>query len=373
MIPATASAVGPARAVARPLRGRRRRARARRWSSACSGGADSVALLVLAADAGLAPVAVHVDHGLRAGSARRSRRGRERSRRGWARRSGRCGSPSAPGPNLEARARDARYGALERARVELGAERGARRPHRRRPGRDRAAQPAAGRGRVPGSRAWRRGAGTSCGRCSRLRRADTRALCAALGLDVARRPDERRPRASAGSRSGTRCCRCSATLAERDLVPVLARQADLLRAESEFLDELGAPRRGPTPTHRRRARWSSCPVPLARRAVRRGSARRRRRRPRSSACSRSRAASVARDRARRAAARCVAPLGRPAVRRTSTSVHVRWTEQRDIGRVVVGEDELQRADRGARRSRSPPTTRAGRRCSSACSRARSCS
>ena len=36
---------------------------------ACSGGADSVALLALARDAGLAPVAVHVDHGLRAGSA----------------------------------------------------------------------------------------------------------------------------------------------------------------------------------------------------------------------------------------------------------------------------------------------------------------
>jgi tRNA(Ile)-lysidine synthase len=36
---------------------------------ACSGGADSVALLALAVDASLAPVAVHVDHGLREGSA----------------------------------------------------------------------------------------------------------------------------------------------------------------------------------------------------------------------------------------------------------------------------------------------------------------
>ena len=36
---------------------------------ACSGGADSLALLALAAEAGLHPVAVHVDHGARAGSA----------------------------------------------------------------------------------------------------------------------------------------------------------------------------------------------------------------------------------------------------------------------------------------------------------------
>ena len=39
----------------------------------CSGGADSVALLALAADAGLAPVAVHVDHGLRAEQRRTTR------------------------------------------------------------------------------------------------------------------------------------------------------------------------------------------------------------------------------------------------------------------------------------------------------------
>ena len=39
----------------------------------CSGGADSVALLVLTADAGLAPIAVHVDHGLRPESAHESR------------------------------------------------------------------------------------------------------------------------------------------------------------------------------------------------------------------------------------------------------------------------------------------------------------
>ena len=40
----------------------------------CSGGADSLALLVLARAAGLGPVAVHVDHGLRADSAADARR-----------------------------------------------------------------------------------------------------------------------------------------------------------------------------------------------------------------------------------------------------------------------------------------------------------
>ena len=36
---------------------------------ACSGGPDSIALLALAAEAGLDPVAVHVAHGARPGSA----------------------------------------------------------------------------------------------------------------------------------------------------------------------------------------------------------------------------------------------------------------------------------------------------------------
>lgn len=36
---------------------------------ACSGGPDSLALLAVAARVDLAPIAVHVDHGLRAGGA----------------------------------------------------------------------------------------------------------------------------------------------------------------------------------------------------------------------------------------------------------------------------------------------------------------
>ena len=76
---------------------------------ACSGGADSVALLALARDAGLEPVAVHVDHGLRPGSAARGRRRARRSPRG-----------SVPGSGARAvdgrrRARTSRRGRATRA------------------------------------------------------------------------------------------------------------------------------------------------------------------------------------------------------------------------------------------------------------------
>src|SRR5262245_48977607 len=87
----------------------------------CSGGADSLALLALAVDAGLAPVAVHVDHGLRADSAAEATQVRT-----VAEHLGATFRAAAvvvvPGANLEARARDARYAALEEARAEVGAE-----------------------------------------------------------------------------------------------------------------------------------------------------------------------------------------------------------------------------------------------------------
>ena len=86
----------------------------------CSGGADSTALLALAADAGLAPVAVHVDHGLRAGSADEAGVvAAVAARLGTGFRAV-CVTIE-PGPNLEARARDARYAALEDVRADVGA------------------------------------------------------------------------------------------------------------------------------------------------------------------------------------------------------------------------------------------------------------
>jgi tRNA(Ile)-lysidine synthase len=234
---------------------------------ACSGGADSVALLVLAADAGLAPVAVHVDHGIRADSAADIdlvRRAAESVGVAW--RSVRVAVGS--GPNLEARARDARYAALRVAREELGATvilvahtaddqaetvllnvlRGS------------AAAGLAGM-------APRRG--DVVRPLLHLRRDAVRSVAATRGLAVVDDPtnaDVRWRRAWIRHEVLPMLGRGS----ERDLVPVLARQADLLRAESDLLDALGdelltaAGAEAPSTRVLRAAA-----VPVARRALRR--------------------------------------------------------------------------------------------------------
>ena len=79
---------------------------------AVSGGADSLALLVLAAEAGCDGDRVHVDHGLRAGVGRGGRRRRRGGGTGRRRLPAGSGWSSTAGPNLEARARRARYDAL---------------------------------------------------------------------------------------------------------------------------------------------------------------------------------------------------------------------------------------------------------------------
>ena len=166
------------------------------------------------------------------------------------------------GPNLEARARDARYGALEAARVEHRRDRGARRatPPTTRP--RRCCSTSCGGAARPGLA----GMPTRRGRVVRpllgLRRADTaRDLRARLGLTPLARPVERRRRRTGGSGCATRSCRCSTAGAGRDLAPVLARQADVLRAESDLLDELA------------RAAWPGAGEPGARRARRAAAAR----------------------------------------------------------------------------------------------------
>jgi tRNA(Ile)-lysidine synthase len=230
----------------------------------CSGGADSLALLALAADAGLAPVAVHVDHGLRDGSPGEASRVRAVAERlDVAFRAVRVAVD--PGTNLEARARDARYAALDDARADVDADivlvghtaedqaetvllnvlRGS------------AASGLAGM-------APRRGCVVRP--LLRYRRAETRAICAALGLDVVEDPMNDDP---AFRRVAIRqhVLPLLSTLAERDLVPVLARQADILRSESEFLDELAA-RAWPGVEGPVAATLAALPEPLARRAVR---------------------------------------------------------------------------------------------------------
>jgi tRNA(Ile)-lysidine synthase len=78
---------------------------------AVSGGADSLALLVLAVAAGLDVTALHVDHGLRVGSAAEADVvGAAAARYGARFRAERV--VIGPGPNLEERARDARWAVL---------------------------------------------------------------------------------------------------------------------------------------------------------------------------------------------------------------------------------------------------------------------
>ncbi len=231
----------------------------------CSGGTDSLALLALAADRGLDPVAVHVDHGLRDGSAAESAFVAECAVVVGARVRSETVAVD-HGPNLEARARDARYDALERARagerasavlvghtaddqaetVILNLLRGS-----------------AGSGL--GAMAPRRGAIVRP--LLAMRRSDTAAICAAVGFEPLADPMNDDP---AHRRVWVRheVLPLLSEGAGRDLVPVLARQAEILRAESEELDRqarVAWPAAGDAPSA---SALASLPPVIARRAVR---------------------------------------------------------------------------------------------------------
>jgi tRNA(Ile)-lysidine synthase len=231
---------------------------------ACSGGPDSVALLALVVATGRTPVAVHVDHGLRPGG------GAEADR--VAAVAARLGVPAeavsvtvAPGPNLEARARDARYAALHSARAAFGA-----------------ASVLVGhtaddqaetvvlnllRGSASaglGAMAPRRGAVVRP--LLGLRRTDCEAVCAAIGVDPVRDPMNSDPAFRRVVVRDDVLPRLSEA-AGRDLVPVLARQAEVLRSESDYLDELARAAWPPAPDQHRADVLARLPLPLARRAV----------------------------------------------------------------------------------------------------------
>ena len=215
-----------------------------------SGGADSLALLFLACRAGLSVTAVHVDHGLRPESAREAE-----TVAGAAARFGAVfiavRTPVEDGGNLEARARQARRTALgpdaatghtmddQAETVLLNLLRGA--------GLDGLAAMA------PGPRHPILG----------LRRSETRALCEALGLAPVCDPSNDDPRFRRNRVRHELLPLCS-VMAGRDVVPVLARQAGLLRDEGALLDALAA---GIDPGDS--AALAAAPGPLARRATRR--------------------------------------------------------------------------------------------------------
>lgn len=217
---------------------------------AVSGGADSLALLALAIESGCLATAIHVDHGLRKDS--------EREAANVAAMATRLGADFravrihvGQGPNLEARARAARYAALpadvltghtaddqaETLLVNLlrGAASsglGAMRPGVRRP-------------------------------ILALRRHETEALCADLGLTVFHDPSNTDPR-HIRNRVRHELLPLIADISQRDPVPVLVRQTDIARGDADFLDDLA------TAVDPRDARaLAAAPVALARRAVRR--------------------------------------------------------------------------------------------------------
>jgi tRNA(Ile)-lysidine synthase len=203
---------------------------------ACSGGADSLALLALAA-LRYDVTAVYVDHGLRTTSAHDARVVRAAAERFGA------AVRVVPvvvtgGSNLEARARSVRYAALEAVRSELDAA-AILVAHTRD---DQAETVLLNLLRGSGT-AGLAGMPAARGYIERpllaMRRAETRALCRALGLAPVQDPmnddthfrrvwlrREVIPMLERGARS--------------DLVDVLARQAELVRADSALLDDLAA-------------------------------------------------------------------------------------------------------------------------------------
>ena len=159
-------------------------------------------------------------------------------------------APVAPGPNLEARARQARYAVLppdvltghtaddQAETVLLNLLRGA--------GIDGLAGMGAGRHPI-----------------IRLRRAETRALCAAEDLTPVDDPSNADP-AFRRNRVRHELLPFLDELAERDVAALLARQADVLREDAALLDALAA---ALDPTDARAL--AAAPTALARRAVRR--------------------------------------------------------------------------------------------------------
>lgn len=216
---------------------------------AVSGGPDSLALLVLAVAAGCTATAVHVDHGLRPGSDTEGAVVADVARRlGAASRQEQVAIPD--GPNLEARARAARYAVLPDGVLT---------------------------GHTADDRAETvllhliRGAGPTgavgIARSSQrplldLRRADTEALCDALGLGPVRDPSNGDPRFRR-NRVRHELLPLLASIGDRDPVPVLVRQADLFADVDAALAQAAA---GIDPTDA--AALAAAPVAVAGAAIR---------------------------------------------------------------------------------------------------------
>lgn len=222
---------------------------------AVSGGADSTTMLALAVASGCQATAVHVDHGLRPGSAREAEVVRKTADLlGAAFEAVRV--QVEPGGDLEARARQARYDALpEGALVGHTAD-------------DQAETLLLNlmRGAGLDGLSGMRGCGGGPRRVLRpilaLRRHETQAFAAALSLETVNDVSNFEPR-FLRNRARHELLPLLADIAGRDPVPLLARTAGLLAEDADFLDALS---RDIDPTDARGL--AQMPPPLAKRALR---------------------------------------------------------------------------------------------------------
>ena len=216
---------------------------------AVSGGADSIALMVLARVANLNVTAWHVDHGLRENSHTEAALVAQLATQLGAQFESRTVTVE-QGANTEARAREARYAVL---------------PHDVMTGHtadDQAETILINLLRGSGTRGLAGMQPTAQRPLLHIRRSETQALCNALGIAVFHDPsnnDERFQR----NRIRHEVLPLMESLAKRDLVPVLTRQADLLRDDDDLLNEL-AGALDPTDA----LALASAPIALARRAIR---------------------------------------------------------------------------------------------------------
>lgn len=187
---------------------------------AVSGGADSMAMLVLASKTGRNVTAYHVDHGLRVGSSRECDVVRKACDRFGATCISLC-VEIPPGANLEARARAARYAALptgvltghtaddQAETLLINLLRGAG---------------------IDGLAAMR----TEARPILHLRRAETHELCKSLEIETVHDASNDDP-AFVRNRVRHELMPLLNSIAARDVVPVLARQSKLLRDDARLL------------------------------------------------------------------------------------------------------------------------------------------
>jgi tRNA(Ile)-lysidine synthase len=215
---------------------------------AVSGGADSLALLLLASRTQQPVVAWHVDHGVRRNSADEFALVRQVAEALGAEAELRNVRVE-PGPNLEARAREARFSVLppdvltghtaddQAETVLINLLRGS------------------GTAGLAGMRRDRHP-------LLRIRRSETHAMCAEVGVQPLHDPmndDDRYQRV----RLRNEVIPLLREIAQRDVVDLISRQAEMLRDDNDLLDELAAM----IDVTDARA-LADAPVALARRAIR---------------------------------------------------------------------------------------------------------